>query len=240
MNILVPMAGAGRRLAEAGHDLPKPMVDVGGKPMIQVAVESWGLNGKYIFVVQEEHDDKYDFSGLLSCFVDNFEIVRVSGLTEGAACTALCAESLVDRDEELFVAVCDAYNDLGLDEKDRLGVKRFSAWDDGTVFCFGSQNPRYSYVKEYAGYVTRVAEKECISDKATSGVYYWRSGRDFVRCAKSMIRKGRRVGNEFYLAPVYNEAIEEGARIRARMVRELHDLGTQDSIDRFLSSCQSK
>ena len=51
-----------------------------------------------------------------------------------------------------------------------------------------------------------------------------------------MIDKGKRVGGEFYLAPVYNEAIDEGGRIRAVMVRQMDDLGTEEKIMEFLGA----
>lgn len=234
MNVLIPMAGAGTRIVGSGNGKPKPLVDVGGKPMIQVAVESLGVKGKHIFVVREDQDDQFAYKDIISRFVDDFEVVRVSGLTEGAACTALLAESMIDNDEPLLISVCDAHNDLGVD----LGsgsMPDASAWDDGVVFCFESNDPRYSYVGESAGYVTRVVEKRVISNKATSGVYYWQHGSYFVRCCRKMIEKGRKVGNEFYLAPVYNEAIEEGGRIRSRMVRDIWDLGTDEKIREYLS-----
>ena len=59
MNILVPMAGAGSRFKEVGYRLPKPLIDVNGKPMVQRVVENLNINGKYIFVVRKEHCEKY-------------------------------------------------------------------------------------------------------------------------------------------------------------------------------------
>ena len=59
-----------------------------------------------------------------------------------------------------------------------------------------------------AGWVTRVVEKQVISDEATVGIYNFRRGRDFVSGADQMIAKNLRVNGEFYVAPVYNELIE--------------------------------
>lgn len=234
MNVLIPMAGSGLRLAGLSQGRPKPLVDIGGKPMIQIVIESLAVKGKHIFVVREDHDDQFGYQDIISGFVDDFEIVRVAGLTEGAACTALLAERLIDNDEPLLISVCDVRNDLGLGRDGT--IPDASAWDDGMVFCFESDDPCYSFVKESAGYVTRVVEKKVVSKKATAGVYYWRHGSYFVRCCKRMIEKGKKVGGEFYLAPVYNEAIEEGARIRASLVRRIDDLGTEEKIRKFLAA----
>ena len=61
--------------------------------------------------------------------------------------------------------------------------------------------------------VTEVAEKKVISKNATVGVYYWKKGSDYVNFAETMIKKNIRVNNEFYVCPVYNEAIVGGKKI---------------------------
>jgi len=53
-----------------------------------------------------------------------------------------------------------------------------------------ADDPKWSFVDvDENGRVSRVVEKEVISDRATVGVYYFRRGRDFVFSAKQMIEK---------------------------------------------------
>ena len=59
---------------------------------------------------------------------------------------------------------------------------------------------------------TEVAEKNPISDNATVGVYFWSKGSDYVKYAEQMIEKDIRVNNEFYVCPVFNQAIEDVRR----------------------------
>ena len=40
MNVLIPMAGAGKRFFDAGYVFPKPLIEVDNKPMIQWVIES--------------------------------------------------------------------------------------------------------------------------------------------------------------------------------------------------------
>jgi len=40
LNVLIPMAGAGYRFAQAGYTLPKPLIQVNNKPNIQVVVDN--------------------------------------------------------------------------------------------------------------------------------------------------------------------------------------------------------
>ncbi len=58
VNIVIPMAGNGSRFAMAGYDLPKPLIDIVGKPMIQRVIDNMNIKGRYIFIVQKAHYDK--------------------------------------------------------------------------------------------------------------------------------------------------------------------------------------
>jgi hypothetical protein len=103
-----------------------------------------------------------------------------------------------------------------------------------------ADDPKWSFVGlDGARRVTRVAEKQVISHEATVGIYNFRRGRDFVRGAEAMIAKDLRVNGEFYVAPVYNELIAEGARVAIYNVgREgagMYGMGIPDDLERFLA-----
>ena len=73
MNVIIPMAGRGKRFNDVGYSFPKPLIDVNGKPMIQIIIENLNLTGKHIFICQKEHIKKfaiYDLMNLLkpNCF----------------------------------------------------------------------------------------------------------------------------------------------------------------------------
>ena len=89
MNVLIPMAGAGSRFAQAGYTFPKPLIEVNGKPMIQVVVENLNVDAHFIFLVQKEHYEKYNLKQLLNLIAPGCDIIQVDGLTEGAACTKI-------------------------------------------------------------------------------------------------------------------------------------------------------
>ena len=94
MKILIPMAGEGSRFVKEGYTFPKPLIDVNGKPMIQLVVENLDFNAEYIFLVRKEHLKKYDglFDTLDRITNEKTKIVEVDELTEGAACTTLLAK----------------------------------------------------------------------------------------------------------------------------------------------------
>jgi dTDP-glucose pyrophosphorylase len=84
--------------------------------------------------------------------------------------------------------------------------------------------------------VTEVAEKNPISDNATVGFYFWKKGSDFVKYAEQMIEKNVRVNNEFYVCPVFNEAIEDFKKIRTYEIKNMWGLGTPEDLKNFLKN----
>ncbi len=98
------MAGAGSRFQQAGYTFPKPLIDVEGKPMIQVVVDNLNIEATYIYVVQKEHRAKYNLDTLLNLITPGCKIVEVDGLTDGAACTTLLAKEFIDNEQPLVMA----------------------------------------------------------------------------------------------------------------------------------------
>lgn len=232
MNVLVPMAGAGSRFTAAGYTFPKPLVEVEGKPMIQAVVENINIHANFIFIVQQEHFEKYNLGILLNLIAPNCKIVKVNGLTEGAACTTLLAKELINNSNPLLIANSDQVISWNSSET----IYGFESKNlDGGIVTFESTHPKWSYAKVGEdGYVTEVAEKKPISRIATAGIYYWRKGEDYVKYAEKMIEKNIRTNGEFYVCPVFNEAIEDGLKIQIKNVEKMWGIGTPEDLDVYL------
>lgn len=234
LNVLIPMAGAGSRFVAAGYTFPKPLIQVHDKPMIQLVTENLGLDANYIYVAQKEHREKYNLDTMLNLISPGCKIIEVDGITEGAACTALLAKEFIDNDDPLFFANSDQYVDWNPVEFMYEMQERNA---DGGIVTFKATHPKWSFAKvDDNGLVTEVAEKNPISDNATVGYYYWKHGSDFVKYAEQMIKKDIRVNNEFYVCPVFNEAIEDGKQIRTHEARGMWGLGTPEDLEYYLKN----
>jgi len=232
LNVLVPMAGAGSRFAQQGYTFPKPLIEVNGKPMIQVVVENLNIEAHYIFIVQQEHYEKYNLKYLLNLIAPGCDIVQVSGITEGAACSTLLAKDYINNDAPLVMANSDQYVEWNSNEC----MYAFTADSiDGGILTFEASHPKWSYAKiGNNGFVSEVAEKKVISNEATVGVYYWKKGSDYVKYAEDMIAKNIRVNNEFYVCPVFNQAIADGKKIKVKRVNNMWGIGTPEDLNQFL------
>ena len=232
LNVLIPMAGLGSRFKEAGYVFPKPLVEVNGKPMIQAVVESLGVKAKYTYIVQKEHYEKYSLSYLLNLITPDCNIVQVDGITEGAAVTCLLAKDYIDNDSPLIMA----NSDLIVVWNSRQFVYDLMTKNaDGGIATFKSTHPKWSYARvDGSGLVVEVAEKKPISDIATVGIYYWKHGSDFVKYAEEMISKNIRTNNEFYVCPVFNEAIADNKRVFTSDIKKMWGVGTPEDLNNYL------
>ena len=236
MNVLIPMAGAGSRFAEQGYTFPKPLIEVGNKPMIQVVADNLNIEANYIFIVQKEHYEKYNLETVLNLVKPNCTIVQVEGVTEGAACTTLLAREYIDNEEPLIIANSDQFVEWNSNEV----LYAFSTEGvGGGILTFESSHPKWSYARtDENGWVTEVAEKKPISNNATVGIYYWSRGSDYVSCADEMVEKDIRTNNEFYVCPVFNQFIERGGKVRIKHIdpNGMWGLGTPEDLTHFLSN----
>ncbi len=232
LNVLIPMAGRGSRFADKGYVFPKPLIEVKGKPMIQLVIENLNIDANYIFIVLQEHIDKYNIDQMLKLIKPNCQIVVTDGITEGAACTTLLAKDLINNDEPLIIANSDQY----IEWNPREIIYSFMNKNiDGGILTFSSTHPKWSYAKvNEEGYVTEVAEKKPISDHATVGLYFWKSGKDYVNSAEDMISKNIRVNGEFYVCPVYNEAIAKNKNIIIKEIEKMWGIGTPEDLENFM------
>lgn len=238
MNVLIPMAGAGSRFAQAGYTFPKPLIEVHGKPMIQEVVENLNIDAHYIFLVQKEHYEKYNLKQVLNLIAPGCDIVQVDGITEGAACTTLLAKELINNYNPLMIANSDQIMEWDANE----AMYAFTASNvDAGIMTFKSTHPKWSYAKiGDDGFVVEVAEKNPISDIATVGVYYWRHGSDYVKYAEQMIDKDIRTNNEFYVCPVFNEAVLDGKKIRIKNIDKMWGIGTPEDLNYYLENYNGK
>ena len=232
MNVLIPMAGAGKRFLDAGYMFPKPLIEIDNKPMIQIVIESLNLDANYIFIIQKDHQKKFNIKSVLNILKPNCKIIELDHLTEGAACTTLLAKKFINNSDPLIIANSDQYIEWNTSKV----LYDFNSKNlDGAILTFESIHPKWSYAKcDKDNFVTEVAEKKVISKNATVGVYYWKRGSDYVSSAEKMIKKNTRINNEFYVCPVYNEFLSKNKKVKIHNVNKMFGLGTPEDLENFI------
>lgn len=230
MTILIPMAGAGSRFAKEGYADSKPLIDVLGLPMIVRIIDNLPASDNYIFIVRQDMHDLDRLSNLINSLKPKSKIIIVDKLTQGAAETCLLAKNLINNKEPLLIANCDQIHNWNINEFE-LAINQNI---DGAIVTFESTSPLHSYAKIEDGAIIQVAEKLVISTHATTGVYFWKKGSDFVNSAENMIKKNIRTNNEYYVCPSYNELIADGKKIISYPIPNNWSIGTPDELRHYI------
>ena len=234
LNVIIPMAGAGNRFDAKGYLVPKPLIDVNGVAMIQAVVNNLNIDAKYTYIVQQEHYNKYNLKHLLNAITPSCNIVQVNSITDGAARTCLLANDYINNKDPLLIVNSDQI--LEWNSRDFL-YELYSKNVDGGIATFKSFDSKWSYAKtNEEGFVIEVAEKNPISNNATVGVYYWKHGSDFVKYANKMILNNIKTNGEFYVCPVFNEAINDNKKVCIIPIEKMWGIGTPEDLKFYLQN----
>lgn len=237
LNIVIPMAGRGSRFSSAGYDLPKPLIPVMGRPMIEQVIRNLRpcREHRFIFICLDEHIERYGVDRQLLSWAPGSTVITVRQVTEGAACTVLLAREYIDNDNQLMIANSDQWVDININDY-------LAYMDDGRlaglIMTMWADDPKWSFVRlDSHMAICEVVEKKVVSNEATVGIYNFRHGREFVAAVEAMIAKGLRVNNEFYVAPAYNELIAAGRSIGyynvGREADGMYGLGIPSDLELF-------
>lgn len=230
MNILIPMAGAGSRFAEAGYTVSKPAIPTYDKrtgkklPMVVCAtldlpnVLSDGSN--VIYVDRDFHKTNGTEETIKACF-PNACFIAVDHLTEGQACTCMLAEEFIDNSEELLIAGCDNGMEFDMDKfhvlKEKADVLVFTYRHNESVLA----NPDAMgwMIVDDDGNVVDTSIKKAISttpmdDHAVVATFWFKKGSIFVEATKKMIAENDRINNEFYVDQVVKHTLELGYKAK--------------------------
>lgn len=229
--LVMPMAGRGSRFARNGEPLPKPLIELSGRPFFWWAVQSvkrYSPLRELLFVVLEEHCRDFGLDGKILEFFPEATLLRLPDVTSGAAETARLGIEALRSDGPIAINDCDhaflcpelaAYADQ---------TARVAA---GSLLCFRSNSPAYSYAVLGAdGSVTGTVEKQVVSPLAIAGCYLF-AGRDrFLSAYEKYLRSCPY--NELFVSGLYNTLIADGEKILAFEMTRHCTFGTPEELAR--------
>ena len=244
VQVVVPMAGEGRRFRDAGYSTPKPLLPIHGHAMFEVVlfnlVDSRIKN--FTIVARQE----WNLGSKVREFSDNLEIhirlIEIDTTTGGPASTVMIAAETLDPTLPVVTANSDQFVNASM-------APLYSAITegscDGALLTMKDSDPKWSYAASGPdGFVTRVVEKRVISDDATVGIYGFASASSMVTSIKSMMDAKDTVNGEFYVGPAYNYLINAGGRVSLQDLGPINSvmygMGIPEDYENFLSSPVSR
>ena len=235
MTFVIPMAGRGERFTKAGFVKPKMLIEVHGKTLLEWSIDSLPLSlcTNLVFICLKEHEQNFQISKFISDKYGQYEniikFVYLDEVTRGQAETVLKGREYFFIDDDLLIFNIDTYFYSPTLKQDLLRDDV-----DGILGAFHSSEDRFSFARvDKDGIVVETAEKKVISNNALTGLYHFKKASDFIKIAEKHIDSDIRTKGEFYIAPMYNELIQEGKKYIINMVEDHWILGTPDELNLF-------
>jgi RpiB/LacA/LacB family sugar-phosphate isomerase len=235
--LLVPIAGKGQRFVDDGFHMPKPLIMVDDKHIIDWSFLSINKDEyDIVFVVRKEHIYNFGMDTILrNKFGEDIKIVETDKITSGTVASCLLAKDLINNKQQLVIYTLDVHF------QNKFSIEDVDTDSDGFILTFKANNSAYSYAElDSSGLVIRTAEKEVISENAATGIYYFKEGSAFVKYAEEMIDKNLRTNNEFYVCPLYNLMIKDGLKVRTKQVEKMYLMGTPTELNFFKNHVNKK
>lgn len=232
MQLIIPMAGIGKRFIEAGYKDPKPLIEVDGKPMIQHVYELFNEENTS-FICNEKHLDETNLSEVLESFAPNAQVYILSNKNRKGPVDAINRISLwIDDIDEVIVSYCDFGTNWNYEEF----LKEARA-ADGAIACYTGFHPHmlgsdnYAFVQMDGNKAVKVQEKkpftkDKMSELASNGIYYFKTGAILKRYFQKLYDQNITVGGEFYVSEVYNLMIEDGLTVVCPLIKHMLQWGT--------------
>lgn len=230
---IFPMAGRGSRTKELGEF--KPFIEINGVKMLGWLLRS--IAGKIeegdelIFITTAEYSEQFDVqSGVEDILRDegitnSFELITTDGVPQGPSATVYHAAAHLVSNQPAIVVNCDQYIDFDMPEE--------MPQRSGFLPVYAQFGQKSSYVEIEDAVITRIVEKQNISNLASAGVYAVSDSRALLRAIEKQFEEKQLTNNEFYVGPALNNLIHEGYRFYPTAVRAKYDLGNVAGIDLF-------
>lgn len=238
MNIIILMAGAGSRFIKAGQVTPKPLIKVLNKTLIEHSIDSFNVDGRFIFITRtfDDPEDNLQLSEILKRKRPESVEIKLDKLTKGAAESALYAKDLIDNNDPLVIYNCDQI--INWNSNDFVNFTK-NKNPDAALVLYDSEDPKNSFAEIKNKKIVRLAEKKVISNHALIGFHYWKNGSDFVASAERRLSKFQPEGKaECFISETFNYL--EGKTIFPYHIANSNfiPLGTPEDVAKYIGIVQ--
>ena len=244
MQIVVPMSGFGERFRRANYTVPKPLIEVDGKPIIQHVIEMFPGEEKFIFICNENHlkESKYRMEETLNNVCPTGKIIAIPEHKLGPVYAVLQAIKAVELDEPTIVNYCDFTCYWDYTHFKKLVDQRNC---DGAIPSYRNFHPHtlwnnnYAYIREKNLHVLNIQEKKPFTTNpqkefASSGTYYFKSGRMMQKYFQKTMDRKLMVADEYYVSMSYKLMVEDDLNVLVYELNYFMQWGTPRDLEDYL------
>jgi NDP-sugar pyrophosphorylase family protein len=242
-HVVIPMSGLGERFVKAGYRLPKPLIEVDGKPMIEHVVSMFSSDDKFTFVCNQEHLSQTDFNlrEVLNRVAPSAEIVSIDTHRKGPVYAVAQCLDRIEEAEATIVNYCDFYSywnypDFLAKTRSRRAAGAVAAYRNFHPHMLGTDN--YAFIKEKNLWLEAIQEKKPFTDNrmaefASNGTYYFSRGQYVKHYFKELMKQDIQVNGEYYVSMVYNLMVADELRVLVYEVDYMLQWGTPRDLEEY-------
>ncbi|BDT74664.1 hypothetical protein PKF022_03290 [Polynucleobacter sp. KF022] len=243
------MSGFGERFRRAGYTIPKPLIEVDGRPFIGHVIDLFPGETDFIFICNKEHLDNNDYqmAKTLNKLCPSGRIVGIPSHKLGPINAVRQVEHLLDPNLPVVVNYCDFtcywdwnhFKSFVLRTSCAGAIPAYKGFHPHTL---GSTN--YAYIKEEPGrqdvvsWVADIQEKQPFTDNrmqefASSGTYYFSSAKIMSESFREVMAQNLSVGGEFYVSLAFKPMLAQGKKIAVYPLQHFMQWGTPDDLSEY-------
>ena len=243
MHIVIPMSGMGNRFINAGYTVPKPLIMVDGKPIIEHVCNLFTGEEKFTFICNSKHLKETNMLEVLKSIKPNANIIEIPNHKKGPVYAVSSISDLLDDDEEIIVNYCDFgtywdYKDFLLHTRNRGADGAIPAYKGFHPHMLGSTN--YAFIRDDKQWMFEIKEKEPFTDNrmeeyASNGTYYFKKGLFVKKYFDKLMSRDINLKGEYYVSLVYNLLVEDGLKVSIYEIQHMLQWGTPEDVQEYNS-----
>jgi NDP-sugar pyrophosphorylase family protein len=218
MKVVVPMSGMSSRFSSAGYKIPKYLIEVDGKPVIEHIVNLYPKDTEFAFILNEEHYKSTDIVDLLQSITNTPLIVVIPPHKKGPVYSVFEENWIIDDEEQVIINYCDFSMYWNYDNFEQF-VNEMDC--EGCVVCYTGFHPHmlgsdnYAFCKtDEVNRILEVREKQPFTDNkmsefASTGTYYFKKGKYIKKYFKQLMDEDININGEYYVSLIYNLLVRD-------------------------------
>lgn len=243
MQVVIPMSGFGERFRRAGYNVPKPLIEVEGKPIVAHVIDMFPGESDFTFICNQEHlnEPAFRMEAILKEYCPSARVVGIPAHKLGPVNAVRQVEHLLDPTQPVVVNYCDftCYWDWDhfkrfVEETASVGV--IPAYKGFHPHSLGSTN--YAYMRESEGWVQDIQEKkpytnDRMEEYASSGTYYFASAQTMGQAFLAVMEQDLNVGGEYYVSLAYKPLLADGQPVAVYPLQHFMQWGTPEDVAEY-------
>ena len=240
--LIIPMSGLGKRFIQAGYLLPKPLIPVRGKPIIEHVLNMYPGWDDVIFVANENHlsDPNLKLEETLKSLCPSSRIRAIASHNLGPSYAVLQVRDMIDEERPVVVNYCDFSGKFNLQE-----FKSELVSNDATLLTYTGFHPhmlrstKFAYVAKFPdGSVSDIQEKNSyttdpMNEEASAGAYGFKNGKILIEAIQTQIKNNYSFNEEFYTSLTIKPILESQGKVSSVLMESFYQWGTPEDLADF-------